>query len=63
MSGFSIACSSGPYYYIVYHDRFIITDLSVLFHLKHIGKIYMQLIAENKQTNKQTNKMNNRGNT
>jgi hypothetical protein len=54
MSGFSIACSSGPVYYIVYCHRFIITDLPVLLHLKHIGKIDMQLIAENKQRNKQT---------
>jgi len=57
MSGFSIACSGGPFYYIVYHHRFIITDLPVLLHLKHIGKIYIYATNRREQTNKQNEQL------
>jgi hypothetical protein len=54
MSRFSIPCSSHPFYYIVYHHRFIITDLPVLLPFKTYRK---DIHATNcrEQTNKQTN--------
>jgi hypothetical protein len=65
MSGFSIPYSSRPFYYIVYHHRFILTDLPVLLPFKtyrkdiHATNCREQTNKQNEQLWKYLNKTNN----